>query len=95
MRTLPGDTTEGSLNEFRAVVERAKAEDAELDAIVEDTTHIMAPLGTDEEATIVAQSVAACREVLGTATVSGVPSRSRPSRVATPVPTRGCDVNLS
>ena len=73
VRTIPGLTADEFLGEFNEVVEQAKAEDEELDAVVEATTHVSGPLGTEEDAAIVQLAVNACRQVVGTAKVSGVP----------------------
>ena len=73
VRTIPGLTAEEFLGEFRELVERAKAADGELDAVVEATSHVSAPLGTADDATIVQRAVDACTQVLGSATIGGVP----------------------
>ena len=72
-RLIPGQTPEGVLEEFKAVVAKAKATDDALDAVVEDPFFVCAALGTDEDAGIVQSAVAACREVTGDAVIAGVP----------------------
>ena len=73
VRTIPGLTGDEFLQEFRDVVERAKAADDGLEAEVEATTHACAPLGTTADARLVQRAAAACDEVVGSAVVSGVP----------------------
>ncbi len=72
-RTVPGDTTKGILAGFKGVVERARTEDGELDAVVEEAFFACAPLGTEEDADIVQVASEACSAVLGEAKVAGVP----------------------
>ena len=72
-RLIPGQTPEGVLEEFKAVVAKSKAADDVLDAVVEDPFFVCAALGTDEDAAIVQSAVAACREVTGDAVIAGVP----------------------
>lgn len=72
-RLIPGQTPAGVVDEFKAVIARAKAADGELDAIVEDPFFVCAALGTAEDAAIVTSAAAACRTVLSEATIAGVP----------------------
>ena len=60
VRSIPGDTTEGVLEEFNRVIRGANADDEELDAVVEPLTVVCAPLGTEENASLVQQALAAC-----------------------------------
>ena len=73
-RILPGDTADSVVGEFEQVIEAASAEDKELDAQIErPLMFACGALGTAEDAPIVESSVAACRAVLGDATIGGVP----------------------
>jgi acetylornithine deacetylase len=72
-RLIPGQTPDGVLQGFKEIIARAKAEDDELDAVVEDPFFVCAALGTDEDAGIVQSAVDACRLATGKATVAGVP----------------------
>ena len=72
-RSIPGDTTEGIIADFKGVIERAQAEDGELDAVVEEAYFVCAPLGTEEDAELVRVVSEACEAVLGEAKVDGVP----------------------
>ena len=72
-RLIPGETPAGVIEEFQAVIARARAEDRELDATIDDPFFICAALGTEEDANIVTSAASACREVLGKATITGVP----------------------
>lgn len=68
VRTIPGQTADGVMAEFAAVI----AEE-EVEAVLEDPYITLAAVGTAEEEEIVQGAIAACREVLGEAVIGGVP----------------------
>ena len=72
-RIIPGDTPDGTIAVFDEIIERAKTADPELDVQLEDPYFICAPLGSEEDATIVQSAATACHAVLGEATITGVP----------------------
>ena len=73
-RILPGDTPETVVGAFEQIISAAGAEDSELDARIErPLMFACGAMGTAEDAPIVNSSVAACRAVLGDATIAGVP----------------------
>ena len=72
-RTVPGDSSASTLAEFQAIVDRATAEDPELDALVDLPFFTCGPVGTAEDTAIVRAALAACRAALGSGTTGGVP----------------------
>ena len=72
-RIIPGQTPDGVVAKFADEVAKANAEDAALDAVLEEPYITLAALGTAEEAEIVQSAVDACRRVLGQAEIAGVP----------------------
>ncbi|NKB71404.1 MAG: ArgE/DapE family deacylase [Candidatus Latescibacteria bacterium] len=72
-RLLPGTTPEATMDQFRRIVEQARAADPNLKATVENAYFTCAPLGTTAEAAIVQQAAVASHRVLGRAEITGVP----------------------
>jgi acetylornithine deacetylase len=85
-RVIPGETPEGSLKPFYALMEQMKQADPELNVALE--TFLMdAPMETPENAVISQVAAQACRHVLGHATFTGVPygtDASKFTRAGTP-----------
>lgn len=71
-RLIPDETPDGAIEEFREVIARARDDDGELEATIEEPFFVCAALGTAEDAGVVTSAADACRAVLGSATVTGV-----------------------
>lgn len=73
VRIIPGQTPDGVVTRFADEVAKANSEDEDLDAVLEEPSITLAALGTEEESQIVQNAVAACHQVLGNSTITGVP----------------------
>jgi len=81
-RVIPGERPIDTLAAFQAVIDRAKSDDPDLDAVLEEPYLMDESMETSEHAEIVLVAAGACRAVLGNATVTGVPYGTDGSKFA-------------